>query len=346
MSRRVRAARALIAPLALLLTAAVDLSPSGSVTVWAHGGGVPQSGVSVALFRVADMNADGHLTLTTDFSSAPGVDLDIASEAKLQAQAQLMASYAQTAPLTPLDNGVTNVAGMALFTALTPGLYLLTFGGEAAPALVSLPRYEGAELKYSVTVQPKITPSPPPSMPPSAPPSELPSGSPSDPPPSGEPGSPPPSAPPSAPSPSPSGTSPSPSPSISPPPTAPPSAPSSETPSVSPPPSESPPSDPPPSDPAEPDTSASDTDIGLPPVPVARLQYISPTEYYELDGDGEIIAYWYYDFDTGTWRVLPYTPEPLLPQTALLRWPVPALAALGLSALVAGILVLKREKKT
>lgn len=129
----------------------------------------PLPGVSFALFRVADVNAYAEFTLCGDFAAYP-VRLDGLTAEDWRSLAATLAAYAARDRLAPLDAGQTGADGTLRFpqqaAALTPGLYLavgqqLVRDGmiySVEPFLVSLPNLDEATdtWLYDVRVSPKI----------------------------------------------------------------------------------------------------------------------------------------------------------------------------------------------
>lgn len=125
--------------------------------------GEPVSGVSFALYRVADVDRNCYFTLTDGFSDCP-VEVNGLDSEGWRTLAETLAGFVANAGITPEETRETNAAGMINFGARPTGLYLLV--GEAHQAgnelyipgatLVSLPNRDGkGAWEYDVTVLPK-----------------------------------------------------------------------------------------------------------------------------------------------------------------------------------------------
>jgi hypothetical protein len=68
-------------------------------------------------------------------------------------------------------------------------------------------------------------------------------------------------------------------------------------------------------------------------------------EYVELDDDGTPLGIWRWDPETGTWIYEEFPPLANLPQTGQLRWPVPALTALGALLFIIGFALNRRRAR-
>lgn len=111
---------------------------------------LPLSGVAFRLYRVGDMSENVIFSLTGGFADYPvrvnGLDAD-----GWNAAAGTLAAYAGASGIQPRQTVRTDGAGLAYFSDLATGLYLLTGDdvklGETtyrvAPFLVSLPGWEG-----------------------------------------------------------------------------------------------------------------------------------------------------------------------------------------------------------
>lgn len=147
----------------------IDTNQPVTLTVRYECGGKAAPGVDFALYRVAAASSM-ELTLTGDFTAYP-VSLEHADADGWQALAATLEGYIQRDSLKPLDSGRTDRAGMLVFPSggetLAPGLYLV-LGGQyvsgskvyrAEPSLVLLPAPGDAATQwdYDVTVTPKYT---------------------------------------------------------------------------------------------------------------------------------------------------------------------------------------------
>lgn len=133
-------------------------------------------GVPVRVYRVADVSADVRFTLTGDFTRY-NVSLDNMTSTKWRDLAQTLRGYVFLDSLTPCRAGMTNGEGIAVFSDLPVGLYLVDAdaykdpegsGKTIQPAAftVCLPNWEaetdeatgaitGGHWQYNVSARPK-----------------------------------------------------------------------------------------------------------------------------------------------------------------------------------------------
>jgi len=64
-----------------------------------------------------------------------------------------------------------------------------------------------------------------------------------------------------------------------------------------------------------------------------------------MDDNGVPLGHWDYNPDTGEWIFDEYPPLADLPQTGVLRWPIPALSASGAMLVALGIYLNRKNKK-
>ena len=78
-----------------------------------------------------------------------------------------------------------------------------------------------------------------------------------------------------------------------------------------------------------------------PPVPLDRL-IPDGDGYIELDEDGIPLGRWEWSPDDEVWLFEQFPPLAELPQTGLLRWPIPVLLSAGLLMTAFGAVLVKR----
>ena len=146
-----------------------DMEKTGSIALTLQYDGKALSGGSFVLYRVgalAEKNGDyGFTTAGTDFSAFSG-SLD-----KLDAAlAQKLKDYADSQKLQPVASA-RNSDGKAVFSKVTPGLYLVVqtqrcTGYELLPPfLVSVPMNEDGHYRYDIDAAGKFKPTPKPNTP-------------------------------------------------------------------------------------------------------------------------------------------------------------------------------------
>ena len=146
-----------------------DLKKTGSITLTLQYDGKALSGGSFALYRVGTVTEKGgdysFSTAGTGFSAFSG-SLD-----KLDAAlAQKLKDYADSQKIKPVASA-KNSGGKAVFSQVTPGLYLVVqtqrcSGYEPlSPFLVSVPMNEDGHYRYDIDAAGKFKPTPEPSNP-------------------------------------------------------------------------------------------------------------------------------------------------------------------------------------
>ena len=155
MTRRKRTLALLAAVLCLLTSVAqaagsIDLTRKPTLTLTYRDGKTALSGAKFSIYRVADADETGELTVRSEFDE---FDLDIRgkNDRRWREMAQTLESYVLRRELTPADSGKTDKTGMLTFPTqgktLAAGLYLVigerhTQGGtdyDAEPFFVLLP---------------------------------------------------------------------------------------------------------------------------------------------------------------------------------------------------------------
>ena len=174
MTRRKRTLALLAAVLCLLTSVAqaagsIDLTRKPTLTLTYRDGKTALSGAKFSIYRVADADETGELTVRSEFDE---FDLDIRgkNDRRWREMAQTLESYVLRRELTPADSGKTDKTGMLTFPTqgktLAAGLYLVigerhTQGGndyDAEPFFVLLPTQdlENNEWVYDVSANVKF----------------------------------------------------------------------------------------------------------------------------------------------------------------------------------------------
>lgn len=174
MTRRKRTLVLLAAVLCLLTSVAqaagsIDLTRKPTLTLTYRDGKTALSGAKFSIYRVADADETGELTVRSEFDE---FDLDIRgkNDRRWREMAQTLESYVLRRELTPADSGKTDKTGMLTFPTqgktLAAGLYLVigerhTQGGndyDAEPFFVLLPTQDlgNNEWVYDVSANVKF----------------------------------------------------------------------------------------------------------------------------------------------------------------------------------------------
>ena len=174
MTRRKRTLALLATVLCLLTSVAqaagsIDLTRKPTLTLTYRDGKTTLSGAKFSIYRVADADETGELTVRSEFDE---FDLDIRgkNDRRWREMAQTLESYVLRRELTPADSGKTDKTGMLTFPTqgktLAAGLYLVigerhTQGGndyDAEPFFALLPTQdlENNEWVYDVSANVKF----------------------------------------------------------------------------------------------------------------------------------------------------------------------------------------------
>ena len=174
MTRRKRTLALLATVLCLLTSVAqaagsIDLTRKPTLTLTYRDGKTALSGAKFSIYRVADADETGELTVRSEFDE---FDLDIRgkNDRRWREMAQTLESYVLRRELTPADSGKTDKTGMLTFPTqrktLPAGLYLVigerhTQGGndyDAEPFFALLPTQdlENNEWVYDVSANVKF----------------------------------------------------------------------------------------------------------------------------------------------------------------------------------------------
>ena len=146
-----------------------DLKKNGSITLTLQYDGKALSGGSFAMYRVGTVEEkDGDYSFTT---AGTGFSTFSGSLDKLDAAlAQKLKDYADSQKIQPVANA-KNSDGKAVFSKVTPGLYLVVqtqrcTGYELlSPFLVSVPMNEDGHYRYDIDAAGKFKPTPKPNTP-------------------------------------------------------------------------------------------------------------------------------------------------------------------------------------
>ena len=174
MTRRKRALALLAAVLCLLTSVAqaagsIDLTRKPTLTLTYRDGKTALSGAKFSIYRVADADETGELTVRSEFDEFD-LDIRVKNDRRWREMAQTLESYVLRRELTPADSGKTDKTGMLTFPTqgktLAAGLYLVigerhTQGGndyDAEPFFVLLPTQdlENNEWVYDVSANVKF----------------------------------------------------------------------------------------------------------------------------------------------------------------------------------------------
>ncbi len=160
----------LLLPAEAMAAEAIDVDQDVTLTLHYEHEGKPVSGVHFDLYQVAEVNAYAEFTLTGDFKNYP-VKISRLTADEWKTLAETLKSYAEQDELRALDSSGTDDEGVLSFPdtqkSLKPGLYLvvgktLTVDGcsyRTEPFLVSLPGLDSSAntWNYNVTAEPKHT---------------------------------------------------------------------------------------------------------------------------------------------------------------------------------------------
>ncbi len=159
---------ALLLPAQALAAGRIDLTKDCGLTLTYRDNGVPLVGAVFSLYRVADVDEYGELTVTEAFSQF-NVDIRGRNDEAWWALASTLEGYVLRDQVVPADSGITDLWGQLAFPTpgktLTPGLYLVLGsrhqqGGmiyDAQAFMVLLPTLdqEANDWDYHVTAEPK-----------------------------------------------------------------------------------------------------------------------------------------------------------------------------------------------
>lgn len=151
------------------VAAPFDATAPCDLTLIYEKGGTAFAGLTVQLYRVADMTADGKFQKTTPFASLPVEVAGVTSQTEWLEIATTLNGYVQADGILPTATAVTDKNGTVRFPTLTVGLYLLrgiTVEAEGNvytffDSMLCLPETKNGACNYTVTARPKSTVTPP-----------------------------------------------------------------------------------------------------------------------------------------------------------------------------------------
>ncbi len=175
----------LVQMMSLMSVSAAPQEQTVSVTVTLDDNGKVRSGVTFAVYQVADAaDEQGGVSFTlTDEFAGSGVSLDMQTAEEMLDAIEVLGAYIGKSSVKPTVTLTTDAQGVCGASDLAQGIYLLVPGnadayGVIASSLVMLPFTDAdGDLQYEETLVPKYTnpdpeqPTPPPTTP-ERPPSE------------------------------------------------------------------------------------------------------------------------------------------------------------------------------
>lgn len=144
------AARLLVA-LACLLALLCGAARTGSIQVTLAAGNKVLANADVTVYRVADRSG----TLARDFAAASVTAEQFRTEKEHKDAAKVLAAFAEERSVSG-TTAATDSKGVALFSGLTEGIYLVTGGTEFDPFLAVLPMTADGKENYNILAEPKI----------------------------------------------------------------------------------------------------------------------------------------------------------------------------------------------
>lgn len=156
----------LIQMMSLMSVQAAQTEQTVSVTVTLDQYGGELSGVTFAVYQVADaVTEDGAVSFKlTESFAASDVSLDVETAEQMLALIETLESYIAASAVTPVVTLTTDASGICAASGLAQGMYLLVPGnaegyGEIAASLIALPfTGDDGSLQYEETLVPKYTP--------------------------------------------------------------------------------------------------------------------------------------------------------------------------------------------
>lgn len=118
----------MICPIFSFAQGAVDVNSDCSLKLGCHAGEVPVAGMSVDVYKIADLNKYGEYTLTEKFKKYEGhiIDLDNLGGTNGDATAETLVPYVEKDGIDPIASGTTNASGNIAFNAFSkPGMFLV-----------------------------------------------------------------------------------------------------------------------------------------------------------------------------------------------------------------------------
>lgn len=151
-------------PVRASAAARIDVGQPTSLGLTYRYGTTTLPGVSVYVYRVAEVSDTGLFTLTGELAGEK-VAVNHLTSSQWEAAAQTLSGYVAADKMPAADTGKSDANGQISFSSLKTGLYLvvasrLRYGSYTytfAPFLISLPNLEnGNNWVYNVTANPKI----------------------------------------------------------------------------------------------------------------------------------------------------------------------------------------------
>ena len=147
----------------------IDLERNVRLTVCFRANNTAISGATFRLFRIADVDADGKVTVAPPFDRY-NVNIDTSSESAMAGLGSTLEGYVLRDHLVPLFSGTTGENGMVSFEDMEQGLYLVISEQHLAnnliytiqPTIIQLPGWNSLreEWNYDVLINAKYTSEP------------------------------------------------------------------------------------------------------------------------------------------------------------------------------------------
>lgn len=137
----------------------IDVSRPSSLTVTYQYDTLLLTNVDVSLYYLAGIDASGEFMFTDEYQSVSFDTTDI-SASELTLQAEVIERYIEDNSLQSTSLLKTNQNGIANFSSLVPGLYLVTVDSkvvdncryDASPTIINIPTLENGAYQYDVKI--------------------------------------------------------------------------------------------------------------------------------------------------------------------------------------------------